>query len=593
MMTDAAEPTEQTPDNAQEPTFKRITDYIDPEELDKDSDAPTGTKVGDIVSAIEALTPEQREEMEALSRQISENIQARLMEALPMNKVFSVEGLFPSISELFQPVRGLDLNALLGIPGLLSSVAAQGSFARAARELSKIPPHVLRDAHVMAEARAYLAETYPIFLEAISKPGPWSDYKPVDWSASSLQEVPKTPGEEGSPSSMAALDALAEQVVATWLDLFAETAPTVAEVIEQDVYNVADAVVHEWRELYDMPLTEDVSEAAAAENTPPVRSTDKLSQKLIDITRVREDGADGPSSGLQPIGQGDNTRGYTPSYDLQLWYQGTEIDHLGGLHKLTADAIGSLWLGSGVPPSQKFGATLTQITRQVMQTRSDRNTSPEQEREVQRCIEDLMEVTGFVRNIVDYDGNVPEFDGKPIAGLRGKVLPADVAYLRTHKGNLVTGYIFLRFPLTFMISQAYGQAREVAALIAPRRNGWRPARIEHAVIQDFLVTKLGMYLRGSRFKPGAEKYIRYEEIQARVGGKYAPDTISKKSMETFRSWVDSALDELQARGAIARYEPLRAGQTHIGRKIYLPQECPDLALDPEDKRRLEARQRLL
>lgn len=571
------------------PKYVRITDYLDPEELDKAPDAPTGTKVGDIVSAIEALTPQQREEMEALSRQISENIQARLMEALPMTKVFSVEGLFPSISERFQPVRGLDLNALLGIPGLSSSVAAQGSFARAARELSKIPPHVLRDAHLMRQARAYLAETYPIFLEAISKPGPWSDYKPFDWSASSLQDLDTDPAErESTPPIVGALEALAEQVVATWLDLFAEVAPTVAEVIEQDIYNVADAVVQEWRELYDMPLTEDVSEAAAAENTPPVRSTDKLSQNLLRVTRVRERGDEGPTNGpLQGVSQGPRLPG-KPGYDLQLWYHGTEIDHLGGLHKLTADAIGSLWLGSGTDTSEKLPLTLTQITRQVMGTPSRNTPTDTQEREVQRCIEDLMEITGLVRNIVDYDGKVPEVNGQPLEGYRGKIAPADVAYLRTHKGNLVTGYIFFRLPLTFILSQAYGYAKEVAALLAPRKGGWTPSKIRQAVIQDYLATRIVTF-QGSQFKAGDEREISYEKIQEYVGGEYAPEVIKPHHRTRFRNEVDVALKEFQARGAIAAYDIYKVRQRFAGVKVILPQERTELALHPEDTRRLQAR----
>lgn len=599
-MTDAAEREEQTPDAGRKPKkFVRIN--TGPEEKGKPR---RGRKVRDVAASVEEarerLTPEQQEEIAALGRQISESIQARLMETLPLSDPFQdalaplrarAEEAFKPIQDLGSQTFGLDIAALLGLPNLSGMGSFEASFARAARELSKIPPHVLRDAHVLREARTYLAEHYPLFLEAIAKPGAWNDYEPFEWTASSLLDN-AADVEAAHADAVGPLDALADQVVAVWRDLFEEDVPTTAEIIEQDIWTVADTVVQEWRELYGMPLTEDVQDAADADNAPPVRSTDKLSQRLLEVTQAREDGEDGPSNGPgRGVSQGKKLYGYEPGYDLQLWYHGTQVEHLGGLHKLTADAIGSLWLGSGRDPSQRLGVTLTQITRQVMGTESSNTPTPQQEREVQRCIEDLMEITALVRNIVDYRGNAPEFNGMTLEGYRGKLAPADVAYLRTHKGNLVRGYMFLRLPLTFMLSQAYGQARDVAALVAHRKGGWRPSRVRQAVIQDYLATRVALFHKGSEFKPGMERKLSYEKIQEYVGGEYAPDVLTPDTLVTFRKDVNKVLKELQARGAIAGFRIYKDRQRYAGVTLTLPRErLTDLSQDPEEKRKLEARE---
>lgn len=568
------------------PKYVRITDYLDPEDLDKDPAASRGHKVSDIAAGIAALTPEEREQMETISRQIMKDVQARIADSLAgiqgtIADSFSgtavipgIEGLFEEataptrdvldsmlpdisarISEIFAPTAAVNINALAGSTWPHIDLGMGGSLAKAARALSEIPPHVLRDAHVMATARDYLKTAHAdVLIYLATDPAQWfprdrdEEETVLEWNENPLEDL-----------SIAA--------VSYWKELYGDSAPTAADVKTSDVQTAVDTVIHWWAEFLEVDFSRR-GPATTVSRPSPVLTTDKGAHSLNAIG----DGGRNLSSRTNKELKGRAIKSW-----VTMGGRNPVTMELTATHPMITDALGALYRKNEAETGQQHVLlSVHQITQQMMRTN---NPSDEQKAEVEAYVDELRQLTAHA------DGTL--FNGDHVH-LEGSAVMAYKTVVTTAKGNTVTGYQLLDAPVMFKVSELQNSARQVDAILEPRKGGWRPPRIAAMSVYTHIARKLFEWT-GSKFDPKKAKYIYYSSIQGQLGGDYAPDVITAKRERTVRDYVEKSLTELQARGFIERFVDIYSGRKKIGFNIWIPKERPDLTIHPEDRRRLEAR----
>lgn len=454
---------------------------------------------------------------------------------------------------------GIDLSSLL--PNL-SDEELEGlvdRFSLAAQEISKVSPKVLRDAHVISMARDYLNAEYAEVLSYLSTDS--SEWFPHDnsgnpkeakqlflWNDNPLEDLSLIAGD-------------------MWRDKHGESAPTVSQVQVVNVQQAVDTLIAGWADVLGVNFHLR-GPAAALERPAPVITTDKATQNINHLNDEQTEIVAGRSKALA------DKKVYIT---VTMGGKNPSPVALTATHTLVTDSLGALYRRHQDETGREHALfSLSQIVQQIMRTNKP---TEEQQREVEQHIDELrqynVEISGE-----DYDGNTIQISGNAVFAYKTVV--------GNKKGNFVTGYQLLTVPALFELSERQRGARQVDAILEPRRGGWKPPGIPGMTVYNVIARQL-FQIHGSRFNPSQSYSIYYKTLQEKLGGDYSPETITPWRERTVRNYVEKSIEELHARGMISRFQHQYTGRKKMGIKIWLPKEFPDLKMSPDESLRLERR----